>query len=520
MPKTLLKKCITRRQVLFSGTGIATSLIVNPLALAKKPTKTIEMEAKESFYHHHECNIWKGIPFAKAPINELRGMPPQPIEPNQVIIQSDTFGNQAIQQSHPPGISNTLKGSEDCLYLNIWSPKNNQRKLPVIVWIHGGGFVTGSSSDEPFDGSVYAGTGEVVFASINYRLGGFGYLMPGKDEKYSNLGLLDQIAALKWIRENIALFGGDNSNITVMGESAGAMSIGILLGTPSAAGLFDRAIIQSGGARPVWKNDHRKKIREELFKELKLSENEAHKIFELSAYELNNAFERLAMRSGTALMGGEAFHPGIDGIVLPDHPLKNIHGIPILIGHCKNEANLFEAIGVKQLTEGLPLLIESNVGSKKWTELVEVYKLTTSENLSWESALFSDCFVGIATHRIAQAVGEKGSKVWSYRYDYEKASELGATHAVDLALTFGATDGTPASPEWTPETDRLSKLMRKMFIQFAVSGDPKIKELPLWPDYNSHQYPFMAIDSKPKIKFDFIGKERRDVWQDVSVYDV
>jgi len=206
-------------------------------------------------------SVWKGIPFAQPPTGERRFRSPQPPEPWTGVREATAFSPMAPQvQEAPAGLVGANRAvdlrpmSEDCLSLNIWSPGADQEKRPVMVWIHGGAFTLGSASDPWYDGTSFAANHNIVVVTLNYRLGilGFVYLknLAGADAGYTgNCGLLDQIAALHWVRENIAAFGGDPDNVTVMGESAGAMSIGTLLGMPAAHGLFQRAVLQSS----VWK---------------------------------------------------------------------------------------------------------------------------------------------------------------------------------------------------------------------------------------------------------------------------
>ncbi|TMD27978.1 MAG: carboxylesterase/lipase family protein, partial [Chloroflexi bacterium] len=208
-------------------------------------------------------SVWKGIPFAQPPTGQRRFRAPQPPSPWTGVREATAFSPMAPQV---PEMGASMVGalgaeraveqrpmSEDCLYLNIWSPGADGQKRPVMVYIHGGAFTLGSASDPWYDGTSFAATHNIVVVSLNYRLGilGFVYLkdLAGADASYTgNGGLLDQIAALEWVRENIAAFGGDPDQVTVMGESAGAMSIGALLGMPAAKGLFQRAILQSGAA--------------------------------------------------------------------------------------------------------------------------------------------------------------------------------------------------------------------------------------------------------------------------------
>ena len=200
--------------------------------------------------------IFKGIPYVAPPVGERRWLPPQPVEPWQGVRQAQTFGATSPQNWSPlndiiPDFGVVEPRSEDCLYLNVWSPGLDDARRPVLVWIHGGAFNLGSGSQSPYDASKLARRGDAVVVTFNYRLGVFGFLRldevtGGKVPATGNEGLLDQIASLEWVHDNIAAFGGDPDNVTLFGESAGAMSIGCLLAMPKARGLFHKAILQSG----------------------------------------------------------------------------------------------------------------------------------------------------------------------------------------------------------------------------------------------------------------------------------
>ena len=201
------------------------------------------------------CCIFRGIPYAQPPVGPLRFRPPVPPAPWRGVREATSAG--AIAHQFPTDLEvmqgrMDLPQSEDCLTLNIWTPSLEGADRPVMVWIHGGGYLTGTGAAEWFDGTSFARNHGVVVVTINYRLNVFGYLhladlAPG-EEGSGNCGLLDQLAALQWVSDNISSFGGDRGNVTVFGESAGAMSVGVILGAPGSAGLVHRAILQSGAA--------------------------------------------------------------------------------------------------------------------------------------------------------------------------------------------------------------------------------------------------------------------------------
>ena len=268
-------------------------------------------------YDQNGARAWRGKPFAAAPVGLLRGCAPRSYQGWNGEWDASQFRSEAVQLSILPPMPMKLTGSEDCLFLNVWAPPANSRLLrPVLFWIHGGGFVMGSSSEPVYDGADYAMGGDLVYISANYRLGAFGYLSTDRDPRSANLGLLDQIAALTWVRDNIEAFAGDPDRVTVMGESAGGMSISCLLGAPGARGLFKQAIFQSGGARPIFLPSEPKQVFDEVCHIAKTRDP-----LSLSTADLFSVFAQLANRSDSALLGGEPFHPAVDGIVLPKHPL-------------------------------------------------------------------------------------------------------------------------------------------------------------------------------------------------------
>src|SRR6266700_7176766 len=273
-------------------------------------------------------SVWKGISFAQPPTGERRFRAPQPLKSWTGVREATEFSPMAPQVSEAPAgmvganrVVDLRPMSEDCLYLNIWSPGTEGEKRPVMVWIHGGAFTLGSASDPWYDGTSFAANHNIVVVTLNYRLGilGFVYLkdLAGADAGYTgNCGLLDQIAALEWVRENIAAFGGDPDQVTVMGESAGAMSIGALLGMPAAKGLFQRAILQSGAAGFLPTRPQATHVAQALLAKLGLETSQLAALADVPLEALLKVQPELGREFGGIL----AYSPMIDGETLPQHP--------------------------------------------------------------------------------------------------------------------------------------------------------------------------------------------------------
>src|SRR5216683_62402 len=272
---------------------------------------------------------WKGIPYAKPPLGALRFHPPQPPETWSGIRQVTQFGPVAMQSSAIQKLAGRrLSMSEDCLTLNIWSPGADEQLRPVLVWIHGGGWLIGSG--RLHDGTSLATLGDVVVVTLNYRLGAFGFLHLAEldGEAYAasgNCGILDQVAALQWVQDNIAAFGGDPHRVTVFGESAGAMSIGTLLALPAAQGLFQQAILQSGTVGPVRSSTEATTLARTFLKILDVRPEALSTLEQISAERLVETASALPDWQGTTGKGDMIhFAPVIDGVILPQSPLQAI----------------------------------------------------------------------------------------------------------------------------------------------------------------------------------------------------
>jgi para-nitrobenzyl esterase len=287
------------------------------------------------------------------------------------------------------------------------------------------------------------------------------------------------------------------------------MSIGILLGTPRAAGLFHKAIIQSGGVKPVFAPHEYMHVQKRMLDAAGVSDIDA--LMDLSTDAFNAACQQVALDGNDPVFGGMPFHPAIDGIVLPAHPLDNLRRIPTLVGTCADEIGLFEVFDNKPLINGMPVRMRHYGGETWWQALNDTYQATTRGE-RWRSELLGDGFIGIPSLRLADALAAVGAVVWAYRFEYAGASEIGATHGADVAFTFNSPSAPPLPLDWNDTAQRLADRMQDAFIAFARSGSPQTAALPEWPVYTPDKLEFMVFDAECRIGRDPVGAERRAAW--------
>ena len=446
---------------------------------------------------------FKGIPYAAAPVGALRWRDPQPAAKWQGVREASAFGFDCVQ-----GLRNgkALEGkyAEDCLFLNVWRPAITAKNLPVMVWIHGGGFVFGGSSAHTFDGTAYAKR-DVILVSINYRLGRFGFFAhpalraEAPSDVEGNYGLMDQVAALQWIQRNIASFGGDPKTVTIFGESAGGMSVQILMTSPLTAGLFTRAIVQSGLGRPV-KADS-------LGQPSLAVAEEAGKAFaKANAIEGNDAETLAKLRAlppekvrDVALLHGKAYTgPMIDGKLttgITDDVLAKGGGarIALMIGatdmdlgraHPATKQQLFSMFGPAEAAA------KSAYDPDGKADVTEVMREIGMDREMEEPARFA-----------AKTYAARGLPVWEYRFSYvaedQRDKVKGARHSSDNAYVFD-TIGGPSHK--VPAADQaMSDAMVGYWSSFGKKGDPNGDGRPVWPRYNAKSDVLMNFtDAGPK----------------------
>jgi para-nitrobenzyl esterase len=468
---------------------------------------------------------YKGIPFAKPPVGDLRWRAPQAAEPWTGTLVAEKFGPSCMQPDPTPGHSIFTRifytpikpTSEDCLYLNIWTAASAGEKRPVMVWIPGGGFRGGSSSVEIYNGAELAKKG-VVLVSVNYRLWKFGFLalpeLSAESEHHAsgNYGLLDQIAALQWVKENIAAFGGDPDNVTIFGQSAGSVAANYLMISPLAKGLFHRVIGESGGAfapavsnspqlRSLWISwlqslPDAEAVGSKLMTALKVSN--------LAELRQKSAEEILAVPSATRF---ESAIPILDRYVLPAtadeiFAAGRQNDVPLLLGSTADEGSNFPVIRT------LPAFRED--ARKTFGPFADAFLGVYEANDDAQAAAVSaaatrDRLLAWPTLQWARAQAHTGhSKVFYYyfahhppappeeRFVENLGKDLGAYHGAELAYVFG----NFVPPEWPwAETDRkLAQTVSQYWVNFATNGDPNAPGLPQWPAFDPNASSVLYID--------------------------
>jgi para-nitrobenzyl esterase len=457
--------------------------------------------------------VFSGIPYARAPLGELRWRPPTPPEPWDGVRDASAFGPIAPQSVAAPGITSpsdpdaSEAQSEDCLSLNVWTPELPELPAartgrPVMVFIHGGGFTSGSGSVFLYRGGNLARNGDVVVVTINYRLGALGFLghraLAGPDGFVGNWGLMDQVAALAWVRDNIAAFGGDADNVTVFGESAGGFSVSALLGTPAAAGQFGRAIVESGGVH-VHSVEDAERSAERLASILGLAACDRGSFLPVPAAELVAATEQLGRRRPDPGMMPLPFLPVVDGRFLPRHPLRAVEegaaaGVDLLIGTNRDELTLFE-LGNPALAaldeEGVTRWVANAVPDLPAAEVMDAYRAARRERAEPVGA--RDIWVAAGTDivfrwpslQLAATHAARGGRSFVYLFDWESPAFggiLGSCHALELPFVFGMV-GVPAVQMFAgsgPAVETLSAQMQGAWLGFARTGNPAHEGIGEW----------------------------------------
>ncbi|MFD7256529.1 carboxylesterase/lipase family protein [Streptomyces sp. NPDC059874] len=504
-------------------------------------------------------SVFKGIPYALPPEGPLRFRAPAPVPAWDGVRPATSFSAAPPQLPLLPGMPSAWRPEDglDCLSMNVWTPGGAGDRLPVMVWIYGGGWKTGHSADPSYDGEVLA-RGGVVMVTFNYRVGfeGFGYV-PGAP---ANRGFLDQAAALTWVRENIAAFGGDPDNVTIFGESGGGASVAALLSAPAARGLFRRAIVQSMAGRF-------------------LPEEEARRIAATIAEAVGVGLDGLASVSPEALLAVQdeplsamredpakwttpeaitAFSPVIDGVTVVDKPWLALRSgcardVDLISGYTHDEFTLFAMdrglvkIKLGAMVKAVPMMLAaaragfrdraSRGPARPSAKIRDLDLGTVADGLrlgrqaaaDYRAAhpelsdsqlyvtMFSDALFRMPATWLAEAHAASGGRTWLYDFTWNSPAfggALGACHTVDIPATFGHTRGPLAGFLFggkVPSQDftRLSERLRASWISFAASGDPG------WAPFTAQRPATRLWDTEPSVVEDPLSASRR-IWHGAS----
>jgi para-nitrobenzyl esterase len=479
--------------------------------------------------------VFRGIAFAKPPLGQLRFRAPEPAEPWTGVRDARAFGPSSMQASSAL-MKVPAPFSEDCLYLNVYTPALDTARRPVFFWIHGGSFVLGAGSEPVYDGGQLAARGDIVVVTINYRLGALGFAHWSQEERArlgvrSNAGNLDQIAALRWVRSNIAAFGGDPDAVTIAGESAGAYSVANLLAMPEARGLFHRAIAQSGARLERGSGDPMRFSRA-LRRALEVSDEQLEVLWDVPA-ERVLAAQQAAAASETGGGAINTFSPVHDGdtLPLPLHeaiPSGETARVPLLIGTNRDEMNLFLGDALKKLNEPIaePKLFEALAGLVPGTPeprlraLLDVYRRSRSardlphSDRALLAAISTDALWRVPSFRFAEAHRAHQPATFQYLFTYPSPAmrgALGAFHGLELPFVFGTLDapGQALLAGSGEPVQQLSERMMQAWIAFVRTGEPG------WPAYDQVRRPTLVFDLQSTLEHAPYDDERA-AWDELS----
>ncbi len=470
--------------------------------------------------------IW-GIPYAAPPSGDLRFAAPQPVTPWRQTRMCTEAGAACPQPPSPlPGMAPGPQ-AEDCLSLNVFTPGCDDGARPVLVWIHGGAFRTGSASQSMYEGRALVERGDVVLVTINYRLGALGYLDLENGDR--NIGQRDQIQALQWVRDNIAAFGGDPANVMIFGESAGGMATTTLLAMPAARGLFHRAIAQSGAAQSTLTQEQAERVRFELSRALDIEHIDARRLRDVPVQHIVDASVRAHEALASSLF--LPFAPVVDGETLPQHPLEAVRAgaardVELITGTTRDEWRLFtfalrnhrslDENGLRKRLASRLRTIAPTDPDRAIDRLLEVY--ASNGRQSWEvfDAIETDRQFRLPAIELAEAQSQHQPSTFSYLFAWPSPAgrgALGACHAIELPFVFGTLDA-PTMDRFAgrgAEADALSLQVMDAWLAFAREGRPSHDGIGHWSAYEPTCRNTLVFDRNTRLESDPASDERR-IW--------